>query len=93
MATQLQTTREDLWSVVAGPRPGCGRSPAPLAFVGYISGLGGTGIDAPLSYKQSSVNIHITVNATVGAATTVTTAPTAIDAIALTARPNDAGRS
>jgi len=32
---------ENLWSLVAGRRPGCGRHPAPPAFVGCISGLGG----------------------------------------------------
>src|SRR5918995_4355409 len=41
MANQLQTTCENLWSIVAGRRPGGAWRAAPPAFVGCISGLGG----------------------------------------------------
>jgi hypothetical protein len=40
MANQLQTTCDNLWSVVAARRAGRGRRPASPAFVGCISGLG-----------------------------------------------------
>jgi hypothetical protein len=43
MANQLQTTRDNLWSLVAGRGLGCWRSPATPAFVGCISGLGRSG--------------------------------------------------
>jgi hypothetical protein len=41
MANQLQTTCDNLWSIVAGRRLGCGPRSASPAFVGCISGLGG----------------------------------------------------
>jgi hypothetical protein len=41
-ANQLQTTCDNLRSVVAAGRLGRGRSRAPSAFVGCISGLGGS---------------------------------------------------
>ena len=41
MANQLQTTCDNLRSFVAAGSVGRGRRPAPPAFVGCISGLGG----------------------------------------------------
>src|SRR3954447_22049380 len=45
MANQLQTTSENLQSIVAAGRVGRGRHPTSPAFVGCISGLGSSGLE------------------------------------------------
>jgi hypothetical protein len=54
MANQLQTTCDNLRSFVATGSLGRERSPAPPAFVGCISGLGGAGRQALLYLHRAA---------------------------------------